>query len=1040
VKTFVDILRARAEARPDRRAFTFLAGDGGEAEVLRYGELDRRARAIAVQLLTTAEPGDRALVLAGGSSFVTTFFGCLYAGIVPVPVPPARRSLRRVLPRLRSVARDCAPRIALHEPEAEEPIAKLSTAAPELAAIRWFVPDAGAAPADAWRPPPIDGGSLLLLQYTSGSTSVPKGVMVHHEHMIATCEDLALGFAHGADDVMVSWLPCFHDMGLVYGTLTPIFVGHEAVAMSPVSFLEQPVSWLRAISKYRGTHTAAPNFAFDMCCDRITEAQRQGLDLASWRVALNGAEPVRQATLDRFTAEFRRFGYRAVTFCPGYGLAEATLKVSAVRAADTAPTLRARRRALEQGRVAPAVDGEAAAVLVSCGTSEIGSRIEVVDPDTAQPCEPGRIGEIWVKGPSIAAGYWNNAEATESVFGGRLASGEGPFLRTGDLGVVDGGQLYVTGRRSDVVILRGRNHFPADIEQSVERSHAAVRGACAAAFAVDDGEREHLAIVAEVDRRPGIRWEDVTAAIEREVAADHEVRPSWIVLLRAATIPKTSSGKVQRAACRSALLERSLATVHEWRAEVQHAPVETPAPAQAWRESAERRLLERIAKALRVAPARIHPSVKVCDLALDSVMGAELTSFLSTQFGIAVRPETFLQQATVREVLDQIFARAPEGQGHARAVVTALPSAPPRARRAPLATPPRADGVAISLLYFADDGAIDDQYDLLLKSARIADERGLSAVWLPERHFHPFGGAYPNPSVAAAAVSMITSRLRVRAGSVVLPLHDPVRVAEEWSLVDNLSGGRVDLAFATGWNPNDFVLHPEAFAERRERTFREIEVVRQLWRGAAVTRNNGVGQPTEVRIYPRPLQSELPIWLTCTGSVEGFIAAGTRGHNVLTALLFQTPEQLAAKIKLYRAARRQAGHDPDAGLVTLMLHAYVDDDVAQARAKVRAPFVRYLSSSVDLWRHGLAKLDELGPAERQEALDFAFERYANRAALFGTPETCGALLEEFFSAGVDEVACLVDFGVDLESVLASVERLATLVPRLRDVNKRRAAP
>ena len=334
-----------------------------------------------------------------------------------------------------------------------------------------------------------------------------------------------------------------------------------------------------------------------------------------------------------------------------------------------------------------------------------------------------------------------------------------------------------------------------------------------------------------------------------------------------------------------------------------------------------------------------------------------------------------------------------------------------------------------SLFYFSSNEAqfAQGKYQLFLEGAKFADQHGFSAVWMPERHFHAFGGLYPNPSLLATALAMVTKQIRLRAGSVVLPLHQPIRVAEEWAVVDNLSEGRVDLSFATGWNPNDFVLSPESYEKRVETTYSGIETVQNLWRGESISLTNGIGQAHEVRIYPLPQQKELAVWLTCSGGAQRFIDAGRLGYNVLTALLFQPVDELAEKIALYREARAQHGHDPKTGHVTLMLHTYVGEKMEEVRHQVRAPFTEYLKSSANLWQQGSTKpLEELTEKERQNALAYAFERYYQTSALIGTAQTCLNMVEQLKAIGVNEIACLIDFGVKLESVLAGLKWLNTL--------------
>ena len=338
----------------------------------------------------------------------------------------------------------------------------------------------------------------------------------------------------------------------------------------------------------------------------------------------------------------------------------------------------------------------------------------------------------------------------------------------------------------------------------------------------------------------------------------------------------------------------------------------------------------------------------------------------------------------------------------------------------------RPDGAwpTFSLLFFASQETEHTlgKFDLFRESARFADRSGFEAVWVPERHFHSFGGIFPNPSLMGVLLAETTDRIRIRAGSVVLPLHSPIRVAEEWATVDSLSDGRVDLAFAIGWNPNDFAIAPDAYHDRKERTFKGVETLRRLWSGETIETRNGVGEMVPLRIYPSPSQTELNVWLTCSGGKERFEEAGARGFNVLTALLFQSVSELEEKIAAYRGARAAAGHEGP-GTVTLMLHTFVGPDEDSVKEVCREPFKKYLESSVDLWKTQETRLDDLSPRKRADLLEFAFERYYRKTGLMGTPASCSAMVEAVARAGADEIACLIDFGIDEGKILESLTYL-----------------
>lgn len=568
-ETLVDLLGHRAQQLANERAFTFLVDGESEEIHLTYGELDRRARAIAAVLQARDLVGERALLLyPPGLDFVAGFFGCLYAGVVAVTAYPPR--MNRSLGRIQAIVADAGAQCALTTAGVYERVSPWFDDNHELSQIDWIASEEiGLGAEKGWERPDINGETLAFLQYTSGSTGTPKGVMLTHGNLLHNSALISYGFEHTRSASGVFWLPSYHDMGLVGGIIQPLYCGGSNVMMSPMSFLQKPIRWLQAISKYRATTSGGPNFAYDLCLRKVTPAERETLDLSSWSVAFNGAEPVRDETLERFAQYFAPCGFRREAFYPCYGLAEATLIVAGGRKQAAAKINAFDGRRLEQGTAAPAT-GNAASTrrLVGCGSNLPDQRLVIVDPDSLTRCPEGTVGEVWVSGPSVAQGYWKRHEETEHTFFARIRNtGEGPFLRTGDLGFLDGGELYVTGRIKDLIIVRGVNHYPQDVELTVEHCDGALRPNSGAAFALESHGRSHLVVVQEIERGRQEESQRLIEAIRVAVAREHELQLDAVVLVRPGSIPKTSSGKIQRHACRNAFLKDHLKVVAQWRSE-----------------------------------------------------------------------------------------------------------------------------------------------------------------------------------------------------------------------------------------------------------------------------------------------------------------------------------------------------------------------------------------------------------------------------------------------------------------------------------------
>jgi natural product biosynthesis luciferase-like monooxygenase protein/FkbM family methyltransferase len=1713
--TLVELLRARAGSPLDKNAYTFLIDGETEEISLSYGELDQRARAIGARLQSLNAKDQPVLLLyPPGLEYIAAFFGCLYAGAVAVPVYPP--TSQRSLPRLWSIIKDARPRVAL----TTDQILSNLLVQPNLHQLQWVTTDnLDISLASQWRSEPLQGKSLAFIQYTSGSTATPKGVVLTHDNLLHNQRMIQIAFEQTEHSIILGWLPLYHDMGLIGNVLQSMYCGARCVLMSPLSFMQRPLRWLQAISRYQATTSGGPNFAYDLCARKIGPEERAELDLRSWTVAFNGAEPIRSGTIDRFVAVFEPCGFRREAFFPCYGLAEATLFVSGGLKSAPPVVTTVKRSMLETNEVVAAGASDADAVsLVGSGRNSLGQVIRIVDPVSLSECRPGTIGEIWVAGPHVAGSYWNRPEETAATLQAYIAD-KGPFLRTGDLGFMQAGELFVTGRAKDLIIIRGRNYFPQDIELTVENSHASLRAGGGAAFSIDVSGEERLVVLHEVDRRHNSDLNDVMGAIRRAISEEYELQVHAIALLKAGSLPKTSSGKIQRHACRAGFLKDEFEALATWRANIADVSSDYTAslPSNADQTAIEEWLVDALATRLRVDPFEIQSHRPVTYYGVDSLMAVELMHTMETSFGVNItvadllqssslsdlaarvfdslqsrteqiqipltpqaRPREselsygqralwFLHQlapdsaaynisaaARIHSTLDvtalqqslqmlidrhpalrtafpveaetpvqrvndfvtinlnqedtshlneaafadylkeetvrpfdlsngpllrvSIFARTtqehvllfvahhmvsdfwsmallinelitiyqtqtelaplsvnyldysrsqaemlagPEGerlwnywqkqlstaqtmlnlptsrprpqvqtyaganerfrldkelteklkqlsQDHNSTLYTTLLAAfqillyrytgqedfligsPTSGRRAaafrtvagcfmnpvvlrarvspemtfesfhsdvrqtvlealeheefpfgllverlqlerdpsrtplfqimfswqqsPLPQQPelsafalgesgkhmdigglvlepmpldqpvaqfdltllmaevgdelagvmqyntdlfdataiaslarhfqvlpagivsnpqkrvvdlqllapvdaklllndfndtvadydeelclhalfeeqvkrtpnqtalvfhdreytyselnrranqlarhlkklgvgpevcagiclerspemvvgllgilkaggaylpldpsypkdrldymladsetrvlltqsdltadlttdvkrvfldrwadfalepeqnpssestaqnlayviytsgstgRPKGVMIShrnvvnfcggidrcfapqetgtwlavtsisfdisvlellwtltrgfkvviqseaetasarieqsksqqhldfsLFYFASEesGPAADRYRLLMEGARFADEHDFAAVWTPERHFHEFGGLYSNPALTSAALATMTKRVQLRAGSVVLPLHHPIRVAEEWAFVDNISQGRVAVSFASGWHADDFVFAPENYRERKQLMLQQLETVRSLWRGDAVSFKGGAGNDVEIKIHPRPIQPELPFWITTAGHPDTFRAAGEAGASLLTHLLGQSIEELAEKIEIYRQSWRPQKGSAEKPFVTLMIHAFVGPDLAYVAEKVQGPLCRYLASSIGLAKNFLRSLgheaaDELTADDLEALLAHAFDRYYQTSGLFGTPETCMQMIDRLKLAGVDEVACLIDFGVDVDSVISNLTYLNQLRKR-----------
>ncbi|NJM17637.1 MAG: amino acid adenylation domain-containing protein [Richelia sp. SM1_7_0] len=665
--TVVELLRLRSSKQPNRNAFTFLLDGESEEARLTYQELDRFARRIATQLQAQGLTGRRALLLyPAGLDFLTAFFGCLYAGVVAVTAYPPRN--KRNAPRIQAICTDAQATIALTTTEILSTVQSLMMEKTDIKSLQWLTTDnLVRGIEDNWKEASINKDTLAFLQYTSGSTGKPKGVMISHGNLLHNAQTTYQFMEHSPESKFVTWLPMYHDMGLIGGILQPLYGGFPCVIMPPTSFLQSPYRWLQAISQYKGTTSGGPNFAYDLCVQKITLEQKATLDLSSWDVAFNGAEPVRHDTLERFAEAFSECGFRKEAFYPCYGMAETTLMISGVNKA-TSPIVKAvHKSALESNRVVEASVNDQVYNFVSCGRVIPEQKVVIAHPETLRSCQPDEIGEIWVSGLSVARGYWNREEETLETFHAYLSdTKEGPFLRTGDLGFLQDGELFVTGRAKDLIIIRGRNLYPQDIELTAECSHSSLRSGASAAFTILVNNEEKLVVVQELEFRAKPNLEEVANAIRKAISEEHQVQVYAVVLIKPGSIPKTSSGKIQRRATRAQFENGTLSVIESNILKISDfAPEETRLQrdqllALSPKESQtvlERYLIEQEARVLAIAPDEIDPEEPLTTLGLDSLKVFELKNRVEVDLQVSVSVADFFEGMSTRSLATKTLAQ-----------------------------------------------------------------------------------------------------------------------------------------------------------------------------------------------------------------------------------------------------------------------------------------------------------------------------------------------------------------------------------------------
>lgn len=564
--SFVDILQTRVRELGDRDSFIFLSETSPAEVKMTYAELDVRARQIGALLQRLGAVGERVLILLNTSrEYVEAFYGCMYAGAIGVPAfPPMPAS--RIGDRLVGIVEDSGAKFALVDTammNAKEEILKTT---PSLSSVRWIAVDQVASGTESfWEPPRLSRESLCFLQYTSGSTGNPRGVMISHGNMISNTKIIYGAMGIKPQDRSLFWLPIYHDMGLISGVVLPVIGAFQSVLCPPTWFIRKPERWVETISKYRIALSGAPNFAFELCSRRVAGGAPvpEGFDLSSWRIAFNGAEPIRADTLRRFAKTFEKYNFRAEQLHPCYGMAEATLMVSAGRVGLPPETRLLDRDALAANRVVFTTKDRPHVEVVASGAPRPEIDIRTVNIETKTEAGPDEIGEIWLAGPTMSKGYWNRPEENVEKFGAKLPNSDTQYFRTGDTGFIRDGLHFIVGRIKEVLIIRGKNHHPYDIERTVEAAHPGLKGCVSAAFSIDADNEEKLVIVLEVPKED-VRAADVLEPIRRAIVEVHDLKLHALTLINRGSLPRTSSGKIMRLKTRSLFSTGELQAIDAW--------------------------------------------------------------------------------------------------------------------------------------------------------------------------------------------------------------------------------------------------------------------------------------------------------------------------------------------------------------------------------------------------------------------------------------------------------------------------------------------
>ncbi len=646
--TYVEVIQKRAQATPDHVVYRFLEDGINESDIMTYARLEKVAKSVAVALQRMGEKGDRVLMLyPPGLSYVASLFGCFYGGFIAVPAYPPRRN--RGIGRLLSIIADANAKIGLVTRQIYNDIERNFKDEPLLNHMQWIIyDDIDEQQSTEFVPTQINPEDIALLQYTSGSTGHPKGVMITQLNLLYNSEYIRRSFGLGKASVGLNWLPVFHDMGLIGGVLQAAYLGAINIGMPPMAFLKNPSHWLEAIQKYKATTGGGPNFSFDYCVQKTNTQENNKLDLSSMTVFYCGAEPIRKSTYRTFENHFKDAQVTPNQLYSCYGMAETTLIVTGIDPGSEAQFLSVDTEALSFNKVVISSNGKNSTAIAGCGHTWMETKVEIINPDTFSPSLPHEVGEIWVSGPTVAKGYWNKQEETERTFQAYTTEGKGPFLRTGDLGFLYENELFVTGRLKDLIIIRGANFYPSDIEFTMQKAHSDLRENSGAAFPITHNNEEVLVVVQELERTAmrNTNHDEIITTIRKAIAEEHEIEVFAVILIKTGSIPLTSSGKIQRRQSRYEYLNGELQVVAEWKKKETEviSPREKEVPTE---ERLKQWLIQWIVRNQQFRLEDIDPEVNILNYGIDSLAAVTLEAEISDRFGFDWHVSSFMLNPTI---------------------------------------------------------------------------------------------------------------------------------------------------------------------------------------------------------------------------------------------------------------------------------------------------------------------------------------------------------------------------------------------------------